>query len=147
MMSYEELRAAYQQGDRVTVDYGGERRRVEVVGHKECCLRTFTPAVRVYVPGYGTVLFTEVELADFGNKPRSRAERNIFHANLDALRRGHELGAWVRHRAPLYSAQCVTCGAMVTADAHGYRGTAINSLTCAETVEIGRRIIAEMEGC
>ena len=56
------LKATYPQGSWVRVMYGGEIREVEVVGHKASSLKTFEPAVRVYVKGYGTVLFSKQEL-------------------------------------------------------------------------------------
>ena len=144
MMTYSELRAAFQQGDWLTIEHGGEQKHVEVVGHKEVRLKDGVPAVRVYVLGFGTVLYSERELTKMGCKPRSKAERNIFYANHIALGRGHELGDWVKHRAHLYSAQCVTCGAMVHADAHEYRGSAVTSLTCDQHVAIGRRALQEV---
>ena len=50
------LKKRYPQGSMVQVDVDGLR-MVEVVGHKAQTIRDFRPAVRVYVPGRGTMLF------------------------------------------------------------------------------------------
>lgn len=67
MMTYEELQEAYPQGNWIRVFYQGEHREVEIVGHKEARLKDDKPAVRVYIYGFGTVLFSEEELEGFRN--------------------------------------------------------------------------------
>jgi hypothetical protein len=61
-MTVEELMLVYPQGTLITLTHAGERKECEVVGHKEVRLKDFRPAVRVYVKGYGTVLYSEEEL-------------------------------------------------------------------------------------
>lgn len=68
MLTYDELRAAYPQESTVEVVVGGQRRTVEVVGHKAERLLDGVPAVRVYVIGYGTKLYSEAELKKFAKK-------------------------------------------------------------------------------
>lgn len=57
------LRETYPQGLKVRIRLGrNPYRQVEVVGHKEQSLKTGRPAVRVYVKGYGAMLFGRVEM-------------------------------------------------------------------------------------
>src|SRR4051812_7364387 len=98
MMSYETLRAAFQQGDWLDLTVNGETRKVEVVGHKAERLFDGNPAVRVYEQGRGTVLYSESELRLMGAKGRSKAEQNCFLGAEEAAKHGHHLGDWTRHR-------------------------------------------------
>ena len=57
------LQATYLQGMTVRIRQGrGPYRQVEVVGHKAECLKTGHPAVRIYLTGYGTMLFGRDEM-------------------------------------------------------------------------------------
>lgn len=62
------LLATYPQGSEVRVKHGDKMQTVEVVGHKAQSLLTGRPAVRVYVKGYGTVLFTRQQMAQWNDE-------------------------------------------------------------------------------
>lgn len=77
-------------------------------------------------------------------RKRAKVDANMDLANEEARKRGHDL-IWERSARAFTQCGYCSCGALAYADTREVRGTAINSLTHDEMIEVGKRILREMK--